>query len=242
MIHLSSIVPLEREFPFFHVFQPVMDLRNDSIYGFEVLLRSPDGKNPELIFMEAQEEGRLFELDIDSIFKACEAGLNTFKDGYLMINVYPSTMIHPDFLPLMDQLTQQLNIQPEKIILEINESEKKSQFYMLQTIVRQLRRTGYRIALDDIGKGDATLQSIIEFEPEVVKLDRYFMRDLAVSHKKRRYLKKIVEVFGEDIQFVLEGLETDEDLHITKTLDIPLGQGFYLGRPQPSSYYHGLMD
>lgn len=214
-----------------------MDLRNDSIYGFEVLLRSPDGRNPELIFSEAIRRGSLFELDIQSISKACEAGMQTFRDVNLLINVYPSTMVHPRFLPIMRQIEDKVQIKPERIVLEINESEKKDQFYMLQTVVKQLKHMGYQIALDDIGKGDATLQSIIEFEPDVVKLDRYFMRDLAVSHKKRRYLKKIVEVFGKDMHFVLEGLETAEDLRLSKSLDIPLGQGFYLGRPEPSSFY-----
>ncbi|MDY0395749.1 hypothetical protein RWE15_16630 [Virgibacillus halophilus] len=54
---MSNTALIESDFPFFHVFQPVMDLRDDSIYGFEVLLRSPDGRNPELIFAEAKEQG-----------------------------------------------------------------------------------------------------------------------------------------------------------------------------------------
>ncbi|MDY0395750.1 EAL domain-containing protein [Virgibacillus halophilus] len=116
--------------------------------------------------------------------------MKTFHEVNLLLNVYPSTMVHPEFLPTMRQIEEIVQIKPENVVLEINESEKKEQFYMLQTVVKQLRQMGYLIALDDIGKGDATLQSIIEFEPDVVKLDRYFMRDLAVSHKKRRYLKK----------------------------------------------------
>lgn len=232
---MTSTAPFVRNFH--HVFQPVIDLRDDKIFGFEVLLRSSDGRKPEHIFAAAKLENTLYELDTQSIFHACKTGLKVFGHVNLMINVYPSTMVHPDFLPFLKEMRELLGFTPSNLIFEINESEKKEDVNTLFSVICELKRDGYLIALDDIGKGDATLHSMIEYEPDIAKFDKYFVKDLATSSKKRRYLKKIMEVFGEDMHFVLEGLETKEQVQITKSLDIPLAQGFYLGKPQPSAFY-----
>ncbi len=89
-----------------------------------------------------------------------------------------------------------------------------------------------RLALDDFGDGRSSLRLWSEVKPEYVKIDKYFIADLAEhpeSLQMLRAIKGIAEIFG--TQLVAEGIETAEDLRALRDLDIAYGQGWLLGRP-----------
>src|SRR5699024_5634091 len=94
--------------------------------GEEYLLRGSIG-NPELIFARAREINRLFELDMKSVYKAVSTFFNQIKISIverLFLNVFPSTILHPEFLKQMAQLIQRFPIKAKYVVLEIIESEK----------------------------------------------------------------------------------------------------------------------
>ncbi|RIW27423.1 EAL domain-containing protein [Bacillus salacetis] len=66
----------------------------------------------------------------------------------------------------------------------------------------------------------------------MIKFDRYFSQDLSTDSKKQRLLKAIVDFAQGDTSFILEGIETEEDLIAAKDLGIKFGQGYFLGRPE----------
>ena len=89
-----------------------------------------------------------------------------------------------------------------------------------------------RLALDDFGDGRSSLRLWSEVKPEYVKIDKYFIADLAEhpeSLQMLRAIKGIAEIFG--TQLVAEGIETAEDLRALRDLDIAYGQGWLLGHP-----------
>jgi EAL domain-containing protein (putative c-di-GMP-specific phosphodiesterase class I) len=113
--------------------------------------------------------------------------------------------------------------------LEIVEEEVNLE--ELKPVVNQLKQFGFKIAIDDVGKGASTLRSIIELEPNFVKMDRFFGIGLEQSVSKRRLIQRLIEFCGNDITFVLEGIEYHSDLEIAKDLGVHVGQGYFLGRP-----------
>lgn len=194
--------------------------------------------NPELLFSYANKQDQLVSLDKRSIFTI----LNVLKeitcnDIYFSINVFPSTLLDENFLHQLNEVISFTNIKPSSIVLEISEAEKKEHISSLNEICSQLKKQGFLIAIDDMGKGESTLRTIIELEPNIAKIDRYFAKDLFHSPKKQKVLRSLLHFFGDDTTLILEGFESEEDLKTAKDLGISFGQGFYLGKPLPIHYY-----
>lgn len=223
---------------FTNVFQPIYCLSNKSIVGYESLLRCSFVKSPDLLFMHASENGYLYDLDIVSITNSIREFAAYYQENdcnklFLSVNVYPSTVAMPMFPDVLEKLTQHVSLTNKQIILEINESERiKNLDQMLQNIY-VLKQKGFIIALDDLGKGEYSLQTLIEIDPQVIKLDRYFAKDLSKSKKKQRALLSTIRFFNENTKVILEGIEAEEDLQCAKSLGILYAQGYFLAKPEP---------
>ena len=91
---------------------------------------------------------------------------NTLKkqsgdETYLFLNVYPSSLLSPEFLPTLDHICSHLQISPRRLIIELTEYENIVNLIEMSRQVNRLQDKGYQIALDDIGKG----QPIFEKNP-----------------------------------------------------------------------------
>lgn len=220
---------------FFHHYQPIYNLKEDRITGYEVLLRSTDFSNPETVFFTAQQEKRLYELDSRSIHKAIltyqTAGFSK-KEGHLFINIFPSTLLNNKFPSFIYNIMNDGLLTNQQIVFEISEREKISDVNLLKETLHHFKKLGFQFAIDDFGKGYADIEKIIELEPDYLKLDKYFSENLHSSKKKQVFIKNILRYCNHfNIELILEGLENSLDLSISKKLGIPLGQGYKLGRP-----------
>ncbi|GAB7388668.1 EAL domain-containing protein [Bacillaceae bacterium] len=229
MYEIHSLI--EREH-FFHFFQPLFYLLNRDKCGYEGLLRSEVCRNPEVLFRKAKEARKLYDLDTKSIAKAvlsfCEAGADA---DLLFLNIFPSTLMHPCFRSFLEKLMQNVSITPGQIVFEINEAEIVTDTEALRQAVVFLKRDGFLIALDDVGKGSASFRTVVELEPAFVKLDRYFSTDLHKSEKKQKMIQAFVNYCRDEAQLVLEGIETQEELAAARSLGVTIGQGYLLGKP-----------
>ncbi|WP_027410704.1 EAL domain-containing protein [Anoxybacteroides tepidamans] len=223
---------------FTNVFQPIYHLSSQKIVGYESLLRCEFVKSPDMLFNCANSIGCLYHLDIASItnsikdFAMHSQAINS-RNLFLSLNVYPSTIAAPTFPKILEQLVQSASLVNQQVILEINESERiKNLDEMLQN-VHLLKQKGFMIAVDDLGKGEYSLQALIEIDPQVIKLDRYFAKDLSKSKKKQRALLSTIRFFNENTRVILEGIETKEDLWCAKSLGILYAQGYFLAKPEP---------
>lgn len=230
-IYIDKII---QEKNFHHACQPLIDLKNRQVYGYEVLLRCEFIKNPELLFQYAIAKNKLFELDTSSIFIALSmyGDYRSIRHIKLFLNVYPSTLIHPSFHKFLDKLNNNPSLS-KKLIFEVNEAEKVSDMDSLKKAVNLIKaKLGYTFALDDVGKGDSSLRAIIELEPDYIKLDKYFSIDLSISKRKQDMIKMILHFCQNNhIKLVLEGIEKSKDLATAKALGVHLGQGYLLGKP-----------
>ncbi|AIF45522.1 EAL domain-containing protein [Virgibacillus sp. SK37] len=217
---------------FHHVFQPICALNEFKIYGYEALLRPKNFDNPELHFIDAKKNNYLFELDMTSIYRACLQYKRLSNKEELFVNICPSTIISSRFPEMMNEIIEDTTISPQSTILEISEAEKKEDLGLLTEWVNDLKNRGFAIALDDIGRGDSTLEAIIELDPDILKFDRFFARGIVSFQKKREYMRRIVEIFGKDKLIVLEGIETGEELKAANDVGITHGQGYFLGKPK----------
>src|SRR5699024_5278047 len=145
----QNLDALIRQLDIYHYFQPIKDLLNNKIFGFEALIRSRHFANPGKLFNYAKERGMQFELDVASILKACET-FNTYYSNHhhlmLFMNIYPSTLIASSFENYLQTLISTATVSPHSIVFEINETEKVTNDSLLKKTVACLKQQGFLIA------------------------------------------------------------------------------------------------
>lgn len=234
MISVSVRKLINRQ-QFEHVYQPLWDLFNWSIFGYESLVRVDGVNYVEHLFQAAREEGCLYEFDLVLL----ESSISQFpflekKGRLLFVNVYPSTVLHHKFEPFLKRIIERFPYAKNRIVFELNETKAEEDIWGddgLKAAIQTMREYGFYIAIDDVGKGASTLQKIIELQPDYVKLDRYFAQGLASNEEKQKIVSLLADYCGRKMVLVLEGIEKEVDLAQAKLLRVPAAQGYLLGKP-----------
>ena len=223
---------------YYHEFQPLCQFTDRGRFGYEALLRSLTGINPNDLFQLAMEQNFLFELDTWSMSHALSSFFLSSaaeEEGLLFVNLFPSTITADAFPKFVKDLRKRFACAIHRIVIEINETiSEESVWYnpvFLQRI-KELRKEGFHIALDDVGEGTATLRKIVEVSPDFIKIDCFFAKQLSQSKKKQQVVRLLVDYCRQtESILILEGIERQEDFECAAQLGVTIGQGFYLGRP-----------
>jgi diguanylate cyclase (GGDEF)-like protein len=220
------------------VFQPIVNMRDGSIYAHEALIRGPKGMplhTPDALLAAARREGLLLDFEIACVSVALSQWAALRQPGRLFVNLSASALlqvIHDRSMESILQSIRGIGLQPRMLVIEITEHEHVADIQALCEAVQKIHAAGLMLALDDFGDGRSSLRLWSELQPDIVKIDKYFTADLSRHAKKLqtlRALMQIAEVFGSTL--VAEGIETAEDLRVVRDLGIGLGQGYFMGRP-----------
>ena len=219
-----------------HQFQPILDIHSMMVFGCESLIRPKNFRSPESLFSTAMKLNKLFELDLFSITTAIQSFNNHLDritlDTHLFLNIYPSTLVSKNFIKTFVNRIESSAIPPNRFVLEINESEHIESYSLLKEKILKLQALGVQIALDDFDKGTSPFKKILELEPNYIKLDKYLSTNLAQSVKKQKLINLFINYCSSNnIKVILEGIETDSDLSVAKSLGVDFGQGYLLGKP-----------
>ena len=223
------------------VFQPIVSMVDGSIYAHEALIRGPLGMplhTPDALLAAARKEGLLLAFEIACVVAALERWAALRQPGRLFVNLSASALLQWVRERSTDALLESIRkrgLQPRMLVIEITEHEQVADVEALAQVVHQFHAAGVMLALDDFGDGRSSLRLWSELQPDIVKIDKYFTRDLSRHAKKLQTLRallQIAEVFGSSL--VAEGIETAEDLRVVRDLGVSLGQGFFMGRPDPA--------
>ena len=219
-------------------FQPIADLRDGTVYAHEALIRGPAQSafaSPEALFAAAHKENCAFELEVECVSRALTAWGASDRSGRLFLNFSAGALVRTVTERGIDNvisIAHKRGIPPSSLVVELTEHEQVRNPAALLAVCETLRRHGVGIALDDFGDGRSSLRLWSELKPEIVKIDKYFLKDLARHGDKLQTLRallQIAETFGS--RLVAEGLEGDEELRLARDLGIRYGQGWALGRP-----------
>ena len=223
------------------VFHPIVNLKDFEAIGYEILSRGPresDLHRPDALFEMARSEGRVAELDLLCRRTACHAGERLPEHALRFINSEPITMfLHAHG----DSFVQEfVDVTPSSVrgltVIEITESGVIDDFDRMREIVRQLRAHGFRVAIDDAGAGYAGLQTMVEIEPDFIKLDMSLIRGVDTSVVKQRLVRTLRDFCREAaITLIAEGIETVRQLETLRQLGVTHGQGFLFGLPGPEN-------
>ena len=220
------------------VYEPIVDVRTKTVYGYEALARGPVGSDfhsPTALFEAAEEEELVFELDCLCRQSGLDGADGLPSGTRLFLNVRPTTIHDPAFRPeALIRTLERCRLRPSDVVFEISEQESIENFDVFREIRDEYKSLGFQFALDDTGAGYASLQAVIELEPDFIKVDRALVTKLDTDPAKQLLLKALQEVAGGlGARIIGEGLDTLEELEMLGELGIPFGQGWLFGKPTP---------
>jgi diguanylate cyclase (GGDEF)-like protein len=233
--------PLERvlqQRSLYPVFQPIVSLSDGSIYAHEALIRGPQGTDlhtPDALLAAAALECLDFEFEYACVLAALRHWGQMDVPGRLFVNMSAAVLtqvVHSSEEGELVRLIRSLAVQPRMLVLEITEHQRVDNMDELAEVVAKVRAAGLALALDDFGDGRSSLRLWSQLKPEVVKIDKYFTRNISQHGDKLKTIQalmQIAEIFGTSL--VAEGIETAEDLRVLRDLGIAYGQGYFLGHP-----------
>ena len=224
------------------VFQPIFGFREGRIIGYEALARGPRDSllhAPQELFGVAQEVGLSLELNIICIQEILRVFSRQGLDGSLFLNVSPQLIIQRGFeQERAARFMRALGLEARRIVIELTEDYPTVDFRFVHESLMLYRSMGFRVAIDDLGEGFASLRLWSELRPEYVKADKHFVRGIARDPVKLQFLRAIQHIAeSSGSQVIAEGIEAAEDFRVTKDIGIACGQGWFIGRPgeQPNT-------
>ncbi len=229
---------LEQQLLYPH-FQPIINLQTGGLLGYEALIRGPEGSllhRPIALFGAALRQGRQLELERLCRLRSLEVFADMASDAILFLNVSAAWLASPEHQPgFTVDLLRQLGIPMEQVVIELSEQHPFDATGLTRRAVEHYRSMGFRIAIDDLGTGYSDLKLWSELQPEYVKIDQHFIRDLDRDPIKREFVRSIGQI-GRALgcQVLAEGIEQLAELRTLQALDIPCGQGYLLGYPEVS--------
>lgn len=213
--------------------QPIVALGDGRCIGYEALSRFPEGTGPpDVVFAAAHEQGLGMDLERVAVTAAFELLPTIPEDRYLALNLAPAVA-----LALATGITWDLNQVPwNRLVLEITEHAPVDSYAELRDGLWPLRRRGMHLAIDDAGAGYASMQHIVELQPDIIKVDRSLIHGLAEDVARRCVVSGFV-LLGYEIgaRVLAEGVERAEDLAAARHLGVTAAQGYLIARPSTSS-------
>ncbi|CCM71762.1 diguanylate cyclase/phosphodiesterase with PAS/PAC and MHYT sensor(s) (plasmid) [Sinorhizobium meliloti Rm41] len=214
-------------------YQPLVDVRDDRIVGYEALLRwrHPDRGlvGPNLFIPIAEESGSIIQIGEWVLEEACSEAVRWHEPLPVSVNVSPVQFLLPN---LFDRIESILMRTGRRLELEITEAAlMHNRDDVLATLVR-LRLLGVRIVMDDFGTGHSSLSNLQTFPFDKLKIDCSFTASLDKDPAAHAIIRAIIALgHSLNLPVVTEGVETERQRQIIVDEGCRQIQGFLTGRP-----------
>ena len=209
-------------------FQPIVSIDRDRVIGVEALARfdARPRQSPDVWFGEAAAVGLGVDLDVAVARKAVAIVPDLPPGVDLFLNLSPDTVFSGRYEEALAAASG------ERIVLELTEHAAVHDYRRLGRIVDDLRASGFRVAVDDVGAGYASLRHLLNLAPDMLKIDISLCRSIE-EDRARQLLVKALTSLGRELgaTVLAEGVETAPELSALRELGVEYAQGFLLGRP-----------
>ena len=136
--------------------------------------------------------------------------------------------------PQVWEVIEQYDLPDKSIIVEITESTASKESSDIQSLLGYFKQRDIQVALDDFGTGYSSLSAVVELRPDIIKIDRGFIKELGSSQDSLTLVSLIIDLSHKlGIKVVAEGVETEAQLGILRELKCKYVQGFYFSKPVP---------
>lgn len=221
------------------VYQPQVKIDTLEIMGVEVLSRWHDPQlgtiHPIEFIATAERIGMIKQYTKWVLRTACQQAVAWKKAGHsslrMSVNISPNHFLDEDFVPFVKQVIDETGMDPANLELEVTENVVQINPLNLPNF-KKLRDLKVLIAIDDFGTGYSSFASLKHLKANCLKIDQYFIKDLASDDKTKHLVNSMIEI-GHNLEhgIIAEGIENVEQLNALKKLDCDSGQGFLFSKP-----------
>ncbi|MBD9375672.1 EAL domain-containing protein [Rhizobium sp. ARZ01] len=222
-----------RESKFTIAFQPIVDLSaGTKPYAYEALVRGLNGEAASTVLAAARaSDFQAFDAECRKRAVQLAQGLNL--SACLSVNISSETVGHAyhGLLSTLD-VARSSGFAEEKLIFEISEREAIDDVARAKEQILACKRRGARIAYDDFGVGYSCIAALLEFMPDILKLDMSLIRGIDSDNRRRSIMSAIHDVCSRlHTAVIAEGIETRQEMDALRDLGINLMQGHYFASP-----------
>ncbi len=223
--------------------QPLVDVPSEAKTGYEALLRwqHPErGLVPPDVFIPIAEETGLIVPIGEWVIRTAFSEAATWPGGEtISINLSPLQFSSPNLLPLIVHALADTGIDPARVEFEITEGVLLHNSEANIALLRRLHELGVKIALDDFGTGYASLNYLLTFPFDKIKIDRRFVNELETREESRAIVAAVIALANQlGMCTLAEGVEQPEQLAQLRRDGCRMVQGWLFGKALPSEHYH----
>lgn len=217
------------------LYQPIVNLSNKEVCGYEALARwhHPNlGTLRPIEFIPAAEaSGMIADLDKAMFTQVCRhvslARTPDHNDALTFVNFSGTTLSDKSFRQFIDRTLAQFNLKASQFCIELTESIELNEIDPGRELVFELSDLGFEIALDDFGTGFSSLSLLKSLPVNWVKIDKSFIHGITKSRRNQRIVESIFHLSNSlEMKCVAEGIETAEEEKVVRNIGIKFGQGY----------------
>ena len=224
------------------MYQPICNVRNGSasLAAFECLARGPKGTNFEsanVLFDYVRLKREESIVDRACVVSALASAPPVSGEQRLTVNVHASTLGRDhEFVGFLRSTAGRFDVPLDRITVEIVEHAPPWDGVSFLSALDELRSSGVRIALDDVGLGQSNFKMMLDVRPDYLKIDRWFVSSCDSDPNRRA----VIDAFGSigarfGAELVAEGVESDEVILTLQAMGVHLMQGYWFAKPLTSS-------
>ena len=229
--------------------QPIVDAAG-RVLGAEALVRwihPTDGFLSPAAFMPVFEKnGMIAQVDKHMWRCACEA-LARWKDArpdlFLSINISPKDFYFMDVAAELRAIVAEFGIEPSRLRVEITETVMMTDIDNRVRMLKDLRRDGFVIEIDDFGSGFSSLNMLKDMPVDVLKIDMAFLTRSDDDDKAQKIVRNVIQMAQElGIESLTEGVETEEQWRTLARMGCKMYQGYYFAKPLPEEDFEAFCE
>ncbi len=237
-----------KEEEFLLYYQPIINLNNKKIKGFESLIRwnhPQKGLTSPYYFINlAEKTGLIIPISYWVLEEGCRQlkqwhdqinnnnNLFSGKLPTLNINLSSQEFSSENFLSELDRIIAQTQVAPEYLRLEITENSSIFQHEFILEILQEIVARKIQLWVDDFGTGYSNLSYLHKLPIHGLKIDCYFVKEIEINFTKAKMIKGILSLAKDlDLEVVIEGIETEKQLEIIQQMGGEFAQGYLFSQP-----------
>ncbi len=215
-------------------FQPIVENATQKIVKYESLVRLVDEEDNVIspfVFLNIAKKGKYYNqitsMVLDNSFAAL---LKTDVDISMNISALDieKSVTKEKILSLLEEHKEHAH----RVVLELLEDEEVKDFDLIKEFIVKVKSMGVRIAIDDFGSGYSSFERLLEYQPDILKLDGSLIKDILTNKFSLSIVKTMVGFAKEqNIQVIAEYVENEAIFNLLKSLGVDYSQGYYFGKP-----------
>jgi diguanylate cyclase (GGDEF)-like protein len=241
---------LERSELMLH-YQPVVEVQGATTVGVEALIRWRHPERgmvaPGRFIPVAEESGLIIPIGAWVLEQAC----HQLRDwhhrgpvgprGSVEVNLSARQIDDPEIVRTVEEILSRTGLPPEHLTLEITESALMKDAASALVVLQALKQIGVLLAIDDFGTGYSSLSYLQRFPLDIVKVDRMFVEGLGKNKGGDEIVSAVIQLaHALGLVVVAEGVETEQQFEVLRSLECDFAQGFLFSRPVPASELRAL--